>query len=293
MGYSNGILARYGPDGWDPDPNPRSGVNWIGGPLIVHHSVYPRLPLDATQLQIVARAVSIDNLHESNGWIGGFGYNFGIISGQVIEGRGAMFAGAHTVGYNSLLPAVVVDGNYASQQPRDEDLEALLWLARHLGRTSFTGHRDYNSTSCPGNALYAMLNYLNRELAKDEPEPGEFYVESLQWTEGGMGPKLLGGWSNAGARDQLLAAISLGETDWGKYVKEQGASATAAKFQTDKAPYGIILWEKDRYNIGTPRWGPFNTKSERKVFVEDHLRHLDTRLREFSGRQYSLYSRRP
>lgn len=284
---------------WDHDPNPRYGVNWISGPLIVHHTVIPKLPADASYNQAMDRARRIDDIHEGFGWSGGFGYNFGTIAGWLVEGRGAEYRGAHTVGYNSLLPACVVDGDYSRERPDRNDLDNLVWLARHLGRNSFTGHRDYNATGCPGDNLFSVLNALTKEIEDEGVDLGrpKYFVEAESFINGGIGVHLLGGWGTQQTADKVYNMIRKGEGTWGKIVEEQGASISRVRFDVpewNKAPYGIIVWPRGKYGMGNPVWGPFEAKDMRhEKLLELRESHPDVAFREYRGRQNSIYSRRP
>lgn len=264
---------------WDVTPNPDpNSVSYQPGPLIVHHSVYPRID-SPTLSEAKARIREIDRLHESKGWHIGVGYSFVIIGRYVFEGRWRD-PGAHTVGFNSIYPAVCVDGNYTAQAPHSTELQMLVGLARHIGRDALTGHRDYNSTGCPGNRLYAELPRLTELIEKPEPEP--FFFEEMPFTEGGIGPKLLGGWGRKDVRDSVMEG----------YTPPAGASASVANFDSEIAPYGIIVWPPGRYGMGNPRW-KFDTKRERDAAAADHERKHRRTVRRFRGVENSLYARRP
>ena len=266
---------------WDPDPNQRVKTEWKPGPLIVHHTASPALSVNAGKKAATAEAVAIDNYHESKGWSGGFGYSYGVIGKYVFEGRGEA-VGAHTFGYNSDYPAVVVDGNFqAGDRLMPIQRELLVELARYLGRTSLAGHRDFNLTDCPGDALYAELDGLTDALDDEPDQDGEhYYFETLAWTDGGSGPKLLGGWGTPAVRDSQLHLLRTWRT------------ATPAKFDSKASPYGIILWPPGGYGMASPRWR-YTDPEVRNARQAEYEQKTGLKTRRFRGLKNSIYARRP
>jgi hypothetical protein len=262
---------------WDdtrnPDPN---NVNYRPGPIIVHHSVYPRIE-NPTYSQALARVRQIDRLHESQGWGGGLGYSVIVVGQFVFEGR-LNDPGAHTVGYNTLYPAVCLDGNFERYRPNAVEQDALVWVAKELGRESFTGHRDYNSTGCPGQYLYSMLPKLTERIEDTAVEPVYFF-EELDFLSGGIGPKFLGGWSTTEARQSVQSRIAIPD----------GAHLTTAQFDRP-APYGLILWPPNRHGMGNPRWA-FDTKEDRDRAATKHEERTGRKVRRFKGLGNSIYKR--
>ncbi|WP_184077263.1 peptidoglycan recognition protein family protein [Nocardiopsis mwathae] len=103
----------------------------------------------------------IQNFHmDSNGWAD-IGYNFLVDrSGVVYEGRGWNVAGAHAAPRNVQGIGVCFigrDGDATDAAKRS--IRALYEEAcRRVGRRlRMRGHRDINSTSCPGDDLYAWV----------------------------------------------------------------------------------------------------------------------------------------
>ncbi|XP_052799959.1 MAM and LDL-receptor class A domain-containing protein 1-like [Mya arenaria] len=95
------------------------------------------------------------------------GYSFLIGGdGNVYEGRGWKFVGAHTYGYNRVSSAAAFIGNFTSLLPNAKAIKAvdiLIECGVHRGKIkpSYTllGHRDAkkSDTKCPGDALYREI----------------------------------------------------------------------------------------------------------------------------------------
>lgn len=154
--------ATISPDPWEP------------GPLVVHHSDGPSAGPNAELRQDASLVRGIDRFHYyTRGWSGGVGYSYLVTeAGRIFEGRGPNTVGAHTVGQNDHLPAVCAIGSYQDAPPSPLLAGAIVALARMLGRTALAGHRDYNPTGCPGDALYRDLPRLATLVrSRDEPLP--------------------------------------------------------------------------------------------------------------------------
>ncbi|MBX6754341.1 MAG: peptidoglycan recognition protein [Thermorudis peleae] len=147
--------------------------------VIVHHTATDNNPPDPAAVVRAIYAYHAVTL----GW-GDIGYNFLIDwQGHAYEGRygGPNVIGAHTAGYNTGSMGVAVIGNFESVQPPQAALSALGRLIRTrvpkldpAGVSDFHdlknapnigGHRDYNQTDCPGDALYAQLPLLRGQLS--------------------------------------------------------------------------------------------------------------------------------
>ncbi len=163
----------------------------------VHHTVSTNA---YTPAQAPGVVLAICRYHRySNGW-NDVGYNALIDRfGTIYEGRaGGMaraVAGAHAQGFNLQTTGVSLIGNHMTTPPSAEALASLrAWLAWKLPlhgvtlnervsymstggkgtpygfgkivfRRAISGHRDFDSTTCPGNVLYGELNALNTILA--------------------------------------------------------------------------------------------------------------------------------
>ena len=143
---------------------------------VVHHTVNSNNYGPGDSGSVV---LGICRYHKNTrGW-NDIGYNFLVDKyGKVFEGRAggvdSAVVGAHAAGYNSNSFGVGNIGDFTSVQHSSEGINALsrliAWkLAIHgvpaVGTTqvnsknlnNISGHRDVNSTSCPGNSLYGQL----------------------------------------------------------------------------------------------------------------------------------------
>jgi len=179
----------------DGQPHYASGVRFA----VIHHTVNSNTYLPSDSAALVR---GIYQFHVfSNGWCD-IGYNFLVDRyGQIFEGRfGGMnkaVIGGHTGGFNSGSTGVSVIGNFETDPVPAATYDALrrllVWkLAYHgvdpLGTTAeiagdspssrwpvgtpvvvdnVEGHRDTNTTACPGKYLYALIPQLRRDVAAD------------------------------------------------------------------------------------------------------------------------------
>ncbi|XP_062294912.1 N-acetylmuramoyl-L-alanine amidase-like [Scomber scombrus] len=130
--------------------------------MYIHHTHTPSQPC-LTLEQCSADMRSMQRFHqEDRGW-DDIGYSFVAGSdGNIYEGRGWHWRGAHTLGHNSIGFGVSFIGDYASRLPSEHTMrlvrDQLASCAVGGGRlkASFTlqGHRQVVNTSCPGDALY-------------------------------------------------------------------------------------------------------------------------------------------
>jgi hypothetical protein len=86
------------------------------------------------------------------------------LNGNVYEGRPVTARGDTATSYDPtghFLP--VLEGDYDHQQPSERQLGALADLLAWAAETftvkvsTLGGHRDYASTSCPGDAVYELI----------------------------------------------------------------------------------------------------------------------------------------
>lgn len=151
----------------------------------VHHTVNAN---DYTRAEVPGLVRSIYAYHtQSRGW-SDVGYNFLVDRfGRIWEGRyggvDRAVVGAHTLGYNDYAFAMSAIGNFDITEPSSAMVQSygalFAWkLSLHgidaqssrqvVGPDTFpaiNGHRDADTTACPGRYLYAKLDKI-RELAK-------------------------------------------------------------------------------------------------------------------------------
>ncbi len=186
--------AAWGAAAVPPRAAPDYGVVQMA---FVHHTVTAN---DYTPDQSASMVLAIAKYHrDTNGW-NDIGYNFLVDQyGQVFEGRAGgvdqAVIGAHAQGYNSQSTGVAVLGTFTSVPIPEAAMASITqllgWkLTLHgvpceggltiisgggsLNRYSsgtpvamqrISGHRDGDSTECPGDALYAQLPELRRRAA--------------------------------------------------------------------------------------------------------------------------------
>ncbi|WAR05965.1 PGSC2-like protein [Mya arenaria] len=130
--------------------------------FFIHHTDTPTCT-DITSCK--ARVQGIQNYHmDHNGW-SDIGYNFLVgEDGNVYEGRGWSFVGAHTQNYNSIAFGASMIGRYDSHLPNDKALTAVknliacgIQLCKIRSNYRLYGHRDAGQTSCPGDNLYTEI----------------------------------------------------------------------------------------------------------------------------------------
>ncbi|GLW99706.1 peptidoglycan recognition family protein [Microtetraspora sp. NBRC 16547] len=117
-----------------------------------------------------------------NGW-DDIGEQFTISrGGYVMEGRNGTLAaiargehvvGAHTANHNTHTVGIETEGTYMTELPLHGQIVALTrlaaWLCGIYGLdpdVAIIGHRDLNTTSCPGDSLYAYLPELRRRVIR-------------------------------------------------------------------------------------------------------------------------------
>ena len=129
-------------------------------------------------------AAAIHRAHLANGWAG-IGYHYVIRKNGVIErGRPLAVVGAHAYGENYHTVGINVTGNFEKEVPTDAQMKSLTELVTALcriyhidpGPATIVGHRDVNSTDCPGKNLYRLLPQLRVHVELN------LYTEKLKGT---------------------------------------------------------------------------------------------------------------
>lgn len=110
-------------------------------------------------------AATIHQWHLANGWAG-IGYHFVIRKDGTIErGRPQDTVGAHCYQHNQNTLGINLAGNFEIGDPTDAQVQSAIALLAELSLTysllptasTIVGHRDLNSTLCPGRNLYSLL----------------------------------------------------------------------------------------------------------------------------------------
>lgn len=132
--------------------------------IVVHHVGIPSGEVSAQQ---------IHDAHLANGWAG-IGYHYVIHKDGVIDrGRPLATVGAHAQGRNYDTVGINVTGNFEEEVPTDAQIQSLEQLIAALCRIydltpndqTIIGHRDVNSTDCPGQYLYEKLPQIRADVA--------------------------------------------------------------------------------------------------------------------------------
>jgi hypothetical protein len=167
---------------WGARP-PTSPASIINAPdhLVVHHTAFPN-STDYSLQHAFQDSRDIQNLHmDTNGW-SDTGQQLTISrGGYVMEGRnrsieaigkGANVMGAQVANENGHTLGIENEGTYITELPPaalwNSLVSTLAWLCSVYGldpHASIVGHRDYNNTQCPGDALYAKLPQLRDDVA--------------------------------------------------------------------------------------------------------------------------------
>ncbi|MFJ5547570.1 peptidoglycan recognition family protein [Streptomyces sp. NPDC093225] len=167
--------------------------------IVVHHTSTSNVT-DYSKERAFALSRAIQNYHmDTQGWID-TGQHFTISRGAfVTEGRhrslGELEDGerqvraAHCVGQNSTAIGIENEGTYMTVSPPAAQYRTLTELCAYIcsqygiAPSEIYGHRDFNSTDCPGDKLYAMLPKLRQDVADALGQPlGEPLVQ-LAWPE--------------------------------------------------------------------------------------------------------------
>lgn len=145
--------------------------------IVVHHSVTSE---GRTRAQVERILRRIDDQHRGNGW-GGIGYNLAVdYAGRIYEARGIDIQGAHARGANFDGYGIVYIGD-GRTRITPKAVNAIKGLVVSLQRRSskklnVVGHKDVNSTACPGDKIYDLvksgdfnMNYPASPVAPPSP----------------------------------------------------------------------------------------------------------------------------
>ena len=177
----------------------------------MHHTVTAAAPADA-----IVRGVQ--NFHmDGRGW-SDIAYSFlvDVNYGVIYEGRGLIRSGGHTAGYNSTSLAICWIANTDDVDPTDVAKRA--WnavynvIVQHWGTDLARGHRDVNTTGCPGAYGYAWLRAGRPSEGTTPPPPApEPSPEPSPPVEG------LNRYIGPGSPARLIKAVQGQLVFWGRY----------------------------------------------------------------------------
>lgn len=132
----------------------------------------------------------VHNWHLANGWAG-IGYHFYVRKdGSVYRGRPEDWIGAHTVGHNSKI-GICAEGNFEidlmGAAQRNAIIELLDYLRSKYGNLEVYGHRDLDSTDCPGKNYpfdEIVSGKKDAEASGNNTTPAEAYKPTVkEWQD--------------------------------------------------------------------------------------------------------------
>jgi hypothetical protein len=151
--------------------------------IIVHHTFTPnRNDLGLSRAYSLCRGIQNHHM-DTNGW-SDTGQHFTVTrDGYMLEGRHRsleglnagtkMVSAAHCPGQNDKAIGIENEGDYMSATPPAALWESLVDLSVQIcsrygiAASSISGHRDFVSTNCPGDVLYAKLGQLRTAVARE------------------------------------------------------------------------------------------------------------------------------
>ena len=149
-----------------------------------NHSYRKKAPNGFVLHHAAAKTASVETVHKwhlDKGWAG-IGYHFYVRKdGSVYRGRPENWVGAHTDGHNSTKIGICVEGNFETEKmpaaQKKAIVELLAYLRDKYGDQKVYGHRDLDSTACPGK------NFPFDEIVNGVVTPDTTKVESTTTTK--------------------------------------------------------------------------------------------------------------
>lgn len=169
----------YSTEEWGARP-PSSDIvveNHVPTFIVVHHTAEPGNSEDYSLEHAKKICRDIQNFHmDGNGWSdsgqqftnsrGGYRLEGRHRSLEVVRGGTQHVQGANVGNHNSEVIGIENEGLYTDvdvpQALWDSLVELVAWIAAQYGTDlkNIQGHRDFNSTECPGTVLYGRLQEL-------------------------------------------------------------------------------------------------------------------------------------
>ena len=170
-------------------PESVSKLNLSSLDTLVFHYSAANSDEQSDHANCAGRVRGIQNYHmDKNGWAD-IGYNFLVCKhGYVFEGRGWGVMPAATEGHNSHTHAVCFlgDDTVLHDDVTTAGRQGLVdiahvWVTK-TNKTTFKGHKDFNSTACPGNEIYAFVTSARfKELVSQESTPKLWPIPIPSW----------------------------------------------------------------------------------------------------------------
>ncbi|WP_116044254.1 peptidoglycan recognition protein family protein [Amycolatopsis palatopharyngis] len=166
-----------------PPSRPITVENHVPNYIVVHHTVEPGNTDDYSLARAFAISRSIQNFHmDTRGWIDSGQQFTNSRGGHITEGRHRSLEilregirhvqGTNVANNNSQVIGIENEGLYTQvdvpQRLWDSLVQLVAYMAYQYGvpTMNIKGHRDFNSTECPGGILYGRLPELRREVAQ-------------------------------------------------------------------------------------------------------------------------------
>jgi hypothetical protein len=174
----------YGTGEWLARP-PRAPItveNHAPYYIVVHHTVEPGNTDDFSLERAFAISRSIQNFHmDTHGWIDTGQQFTNSRGGHITEGRHRSLEilregtrhvqGTNVANANSQVIGIENEGLYTEEDVPETLWDSMVQLVAYMAyqydipTMNIKGHRDFNSTECPGAMLYGRLPELRREVA--------------------------------------------------------------------------------------------------------------------------------
>jgi len=234
--------------------------------MAIHHTESPTNDSVSPQ----ARLRNIQSYHmDVRGWCD-IGYHY-LMSrdGRLWEGRPGHLRGAHAgAGHNTGNIGLSVIGSHGSTPITGTQLHSFAGLIRGLcdqhgistTRSAIKGHREYKSTSCPGNALFAQLDDIvdlardwnggggggeeEEEEEEEEGGSGDFAVQGVLYAGSDTSERIAGATIRVGGRSTATSPTGywrFEEMPYGDFT----VSAEAAGYQSrsiTRTTYAAETW---------------------------------------------------
>lgn len=175
----------YGTAAWNARPPDGSIVVENHKPtyIVVHHTVEPGNVTDYSLEHAFWASRSIQNLHmDTRGWMDSGQQFTNSRGGHITEGRHRSLEvlrggtqhvlGANVGNHNSTCIGIENEGLYSTEDVTQALWDSLVKLVAYIASQYeiapefIKGHRDFNSTECPGTVLYNRLPELRTEVGK-------------------------------------------------------------------------------------------------------------------------------
>jgi hypothetical protein len=153
-------------------PDKPESYDWDYTTVVLHHS----------GRRGATNPNDVQNKHMDEKKFDDVGYHFMVDpSGRVYEGRKLYFKGSHVEQANTSKIGILVMGNFEKEllglmggTPSESHIrkvqELIGWLKELFPKiATLGGHKDWKSTECPGNQLYAMLPDIRKATGLAAP----------------------------------------------------------------------------------------------------------------------------